>query len=132
MTEVFVYGTLLRGLRFHGALKGATFLGPARVRGRLFDLGPYPALADGPDQVHGEVYRVDAGTLARLDRIEDFDPRDPEGSLYRRVVRRSWLPDGEFRDVQVYLYNARVDPRRRIPHGDYRRHLQSLRGKATP
>ncbi|MFP4683867.1 MAG: gamma-glutamylcyclotransferase [Ectothiorhodospira sp.] len=127
MSEVFVYGTLLRGLRFHGALKGATFLGPARVLGRLFDLGPYPALTDGPDQVYGEVYRVDAGTLARLDRIEDFDPGDPEGSLYRRVVRRAWLADGEARDIQVYLYNGVVDPRRRIPHGDYRQHHQSGR-----
>lgn len=132
MNEVFVYGTLLRGLRYHGILTGAAFLGPAHVHGRLFDLGPYPALWPGPDRVQGEVYRVDAQILAQLDQLEDFDPRDPEGSLYRRVTRRTFLANGGIRDVQVYLYNARVDPRQHIPHGDYRRHLESLGKRGTP
>ncbi|MCG5536062.1 gamma-glutamylcyclotransferase family protein [Ectothiorhodospira mobilis] len=132
MHEVFVYGTLLQGLRHHGVLAGAQCLGHAHLRGRLFDLGPYPALRPGPDRVRGEVYRVDAATLAHLDRLEGYDPQDPPGSLYRRVTRRAWRVDGEPREVLVYLYNARVDPRCHIPHGDYRQHLDSLRGKAAP
>jgi gamma-glutamylcyclotransferase (GGCT)/AIG2-like uncharacterized protein YtfP len=48
----------------------------AEVRGRLFDLGPYPALVAGEGRVAGELWRFTeedlAVTLAALDRIEGF------------------------------------------------------------
>lgn len=96
---VFVYGTLKRGQRNHYLLAGAEYLGPASTepKYRLIDCGPYPALLDdvkrcGPEveplAVAGEVYRIDAATLAALDRLED------EGRLYRRAVIEVLMVDG--------------------------------------
>jgi gamma-glutamylcyclotransferase (GGCT)/AIG2-like uncharacterized protein YtfP len=73
MTRVFVYGTLLAGEPNHRLLETALFLGPAATAPvfMLADLGPFPALvAGGAAAVAGEVYEVDAPTLARLDVLE--------------------------------------------------------------
>ncbi len=73
--DLFVYGTLKRGGRAHGLLRGQEFLGAARtVPGyRLYNSGSFPCLkADpaGTGQVQGERWRVDAVTLRRLDEFE--------------------------------------------------------------
>ncbi|TVQ73008.1 MAG: gamma-glutamylcyclotransferase [Chromatiaceae bacterium] len=121
-TRVFVYGTLLKGLCRHGALRKARFLGRAHTHGQLFDLGSYPGLKAGPGTVHGEVYEVDALTLSRLDRIEDYDPNRPTNSLYLRVHREATLQGGRRLQVQTYLYNRPARPTDLIAHGDYRAH----------
>ena len=84
-TTLFVYGTLKRGGSNHHHLAGQTFLGPARtVPGfTLFSLGAYPGLVAAPYDAHGvtgELWSVDAATLARLDVLEGLT----EG-LYRRA-----------------------------------------------
>ena len=67
------------------------------MRGRLFDLGPYPALVDADDPaagwVEGHVRPVGRRELeGRLDRYEGVDQ-----GLYRRVLvttrsgRRAWV-----------------------------------------
>ena len=50
----------------------AKFVFAGRVRGRLYDLGPYPGLRlDESDSfVSGEVYEVDDQTLSELDQFE--------------------------------------------------------------
>jgi gamma-glutamylaminecyclotransferase len=73
--RLFVYGTLMRGGRFHPVLDGQRFLGPARTLPRyaLLNLGAYPGLVHRPDDgraVAGEVYEVAAALLPRLDAIE--------------------------------------------------------------
>jgi gamma-glutamylaminecyclotransferase len=73
--RLFVYGTLMRGGRYHGDLDGQRLLGPARTLPRyaLLDLGAYPGLVDRPEDgrvVAGEVYEVAAALLPRLDAIE--------------------------------------------------------------
>jgi gamma-glutamylcyclotransferase (GGCT)/AIG2-like uncharacterized protein YtfP len=94
---LFAYGTLgpdgLAGRTDHGWQADA-------VRGRLFDLGPYPALVDldapGAGWVEGHVRPVDRGELeARLDPYEGVDH-----GLFRRVA--AITRDG--RDVWVYVY----------------------------
>lgn len=75
MTLLFLYGTLKRGQRNHFRMAGQEYLGPARTmpRYRLFDVGPYPGLVE--DRAHGlaiagELWRVDAAALQRLDAFE--------------------------------------------------------------
>ena len=126
--RIFVYGTLLRGLCRHDALKTARFLGPAHTRGQLFNLGSYPGLKTGQGKVHGEVYEVDPLTLSRLDRIEDYDPKHPAHSLYLRVPREVTLQDGRRLQAHTYLYNRPTRPADRIPHGDYRAHCLPAAG----
>lgn len=81
MTTVFVYGSLLSGEANHHVMRGAELLRATTTIAAftLYDLGPYPALlATGDTAIEGEIYRVSAAILARLDRFEDH-PR-----LYRR------------------------------------------------
>jgi gamma-glutamylaminecyclotransferase len=73
--RLFVYGTLMRGGRYHRILDGQRFLGPARTLPRyaLLDLGAYPGLVHRPEDgrvVGGEVYEVAVALLPRLDATE--------------------------------------------------------------
>jgi gamma-glutamylcyclotransferase (GGCT)/AIG2-like uncharacterized protein YtfP len=92
---LFAYGTL--GPRGGAAAEAAGGWHADAVRGRLYDLGPYPALIDPDDPaagwVEGHVRPVDRDELERhLDPYEGVDK-----GLYRRVVattrdgRRAWV-----------------------------------------
>jgi gamma-glutamylaminecyclotransferase len=77
MTEtllLFVYGTLMSDGCRAGVLAGQRFLGNHRTQPgyRLLDLGPYPGLIrqDPGSAIEGELYEIDSGLRARLDRIE--------------------------------------------------------------
>jgi gamma-glutamylcyclotransferase (GGCT)/AIG2-like uncharacterized protein YtfP len=100
---LFFYGTLKRGGRNHHFLAGQTFLGEAHTlpRYRLYDLGPHPALVEAEHGavVRGEVWAVDAATLARLDEFEGvpdwFD---------RRPIQLADAPAG----AEAYFYRGDV------------------------
>jgi gamma-glutamylaminecyclotransferase len=71
--RLFVYGSLKRGFAHHTLLGDAAREGPAvTAQGyRLVLQGSYPALVPGAGgSVRGEVYRVSAELLARLDAFE--------------------------------------------------------------
>jgi gamma-glutamylcyclotransferase (GGCT)/AIG2-like uncharacterized protein YtfP len=91
---MFVYGTLKRGHGNHHWLADAPFLGEAELPDVvLHDLGPFPMAVPGEGTVIGEVYRIDAGALARLDRLEG----------YPRLYDRRPLPLADGRSAWVYL-----------------------------
>ena len=72
-TLLFVYGTLRQGGPNHALLADARFLGAATTAERyaLFVDGiPFLAPAPAVHRVRGEVYAVDAATLAEIDRLE--------------------------------------------------------------
>ncbi|QDE95989.1 gamma-glutamylcyclotransferase family protein [Myxococcus xanthus] len=116
-TRVFVYGTLLAGLPNHHHLRGARLLGPARTHASfaLYDYGPFPALASGGRHaVEGEVYEVDALTLAALDRLEG----------HPRFYQRTPIALDGFGLVEAYLFpKARLVGCPRIASGCWRTHL---------
>jgi gamma-glutamylaminecyclotransferase len=74
MTRIFVYGTLRSRERNHPLLSAAWFAGQVRTLPAysMHDLGSFPGvvLADRGIAIVGEVYEVDAETLASLDRLE--------------------------------------------------------------
>ncbi len=81
MSDLFVYGTLMRG-QSQGALLAHLPRVDARIRGRLYRMpGGYPALVPGEGgEVYGELIRgVEPRLWPLLDRYEGVD----EG-LYRR------------------------------------------------
>jgi gamma-glutamylcyclotransferase (GGCT)/AIG2-like uncharacterized protein YtfP len=70
---VFVYGTLRQGEENHHFLEGCELVaqyctGPDFV---LFDLGHYPGMVQGQQEICGEIYRINADTLSKLDHLED-------------------------------------------------------------
>ena len=92
MVTLFTYGTLMRGQRGHGLLRGALFVGRARTAPcfTLLDAGRYPGLVrGGHTSVAGELYRVGSDLLRSLDVYED-------------------VAEGEYRRAHVCLAGRRV------------------------
>lgn len=70
--RLFVYGTLRAGEPAHALLRGAALLRRCRTAPgwTKVELDAYPALVPGEGTVEGELYEVDAATLAALDEYE--------------------------------------------------------------
>jgi len=111
-TLLFIYGTLHpdRAPReIADAARRLTSIGPATIRGHLYNLGEYPGLILHPTAppIPGELFAVpDAATLAALDSYEDFRPSDPAASLFLRAKATATLPDGSQSTCWVYVYNG--------------------------
>ncbi|KAF0299909.1 putative gamma-glutamylcyclotransferase [Amphibalanus amphitrite] len=85
-TQVFVYGTLKRGEPNHGwMMKTGPGQGCAELLGSARTCRPFPLLVAGPynipycldrpgegHRIFGEVYRVDADKMKRLDELEAY------------------------------------------------------------
>jgi gamma-glutamylcyclotransferase (GGCT)/AIG2-like uncharacterized protein YtfP len=123
---LFIYGTLMPGLRLEAEMHGARFLGAAQVPGRLVDLGRYPGLLSGEGVVTGEVYEVDDTHLARLDVVEDMVPGNRVASQYWREVVTVCGGPLQGQQVQTYVYNRPIDGCTSIAHGDYRRYIREV------
>jgi gamma-glutamylcyclotransferase (GGCT)/AIG2-like uncharacterized protein YtfP len=124
---LFAYGTLrsefdtefARNLKKH-----ATRIGPARVRGLLYDLGEYPALVLTPSSdewVHGEVFRLEEASriLPELDDYEGCGPNDPQPHLFERAPATVELDSGRSLTSWVYVYGHPIRGERKIPSGDF-------------
>jgi len=112
MKEIlFVYGTLRKGGSNHHRMAGAMALGAATVRGRLFHVDWYPGLVldESGIEVRGELYEVDAATLAALDEFE--------GGEYQRV--RQTVDAGAPVTAWIWEFRMPVDGLREIPSGDW-------------
>ena len=112
---LFVYGTLHPDHAPHeirGVVERMTAMGSGTVMGELHDLGEYPALAPrGKRQpVAGALFALpeDPEALRTLDAYEEFDPRKPETSLFRRRKRVVTLEDGRKERHWVYVYNREL------------------------
>ncbi|MDQ2936382.1 MAG: gamma-glutamylcyclotransferase [Acidobacteriota bacterium] len=110
---LFLYGTLLADGppdEVAGALKTLRRIGPAHVRGRLYDLGEYPGAILAPSSttlIQGEIFELPATPfiLKALDDYEEFDPANKEESLFIRTKARATLLDGPQMDCWMYVYN---------------------------
>jgi len=120
LPRFLLYGTLRRGERSHEQLGlggRLRYLMPGLARGRLFDLGPYPAFVPGEGVVQGDLFEpTDPSVLADLDAFEEYDPADPAGSLY---VRESAVLLGPPHEALVYRYTGSVDGLPEIVSGDW-------------
>jgi gamma-glutamylcyclotransferase (GGCT)/AIG2-like uncharacterized protein YtfP len=119
---VFVYGLLKRGFALNHHCAQGTYIGDATVRGALYSLGEYPGMVEGDGSVHGELYRFPDIALALevLDEIEEYDPQNPENSLYVRVVKQAVLDkNATTMPAWVYLYNRDVKGLPRIKSGNW-------------
>lgn len=122
--RLFVYGTLRkdsRNSRFDLLGTQARFLGRARMRGRLVDLGEYPGLIpprNADDWVRGEVYALSdpGGTLSRLDEYEGCAAESP---VFRRNLGRAVFDSGRKLSAWVYVYTGVVPCKGFIASGDY-------------
>jgi len=133
-TSFFVYGTLRRGQRFFQRFAGdVSTVTLATMTATLYDLPRrgYPIAVDsGVDTIMGEimVFPDPVKTLARLDRLEGYDPGKPEAGEYTRYVREAMPLDGAAPvPCWVYLATQRQfatlkDEAILIPGGDWLAH----------
>lgn len=122
--QLFVNGTLMRGLELHANLAGAEFLGEARTAPayRLYSIDDrHPGMfevAQGGVSVAGEIYRVPDEVWRRVEAGEPpdlycgpvrlADGREIQGILYPRELAEGRHPDiSEFGDWRVYLAHRR-------------------------
>lgn len=111
----------MRGESRHPVLAAAK---PVRIvsataEGMMISIGPYPAVLEGDETIHGEYYEFEdpAELLPRLDGIE--------GSDYRRERVGVTLGDGERAEAWIYLWNGTLQDGPRIPSGDWRAHRKN-------
>ena len=119
--QLFVYGSLLRGMSLSQTMEGTKFLGPAYVKADLFFLGFYPGIIPGNQIVFGELYEVPETIIPKIDEVEDYIELDNEKSLYlRQPIDAFRLVDGAKVQSSAYYYNRNADGKPRIESGDYR------------
>ena len=111
---VFVYGTLMKGELHHTSMAHARFVRVAETEPAydLVQIDYYPAMiAGGTARIVGELYEVDAQTLARLDELEEVP------HYYER--KRITLRDGTEAETYV-MPRERAEGARPIPSGSFR------------
>ncbi len=87
---LFVYGTLKPGERLHSLIERyVKSRQPAKIVGKLVDLGSYPGLLFGLGIVHGVILELNPAGLEVTDRIEGVDQ-----GLFRRKRTLSAIKDG--------------------------------------
>jgi len=114
--KLFAYGTIRKShapSEIADAVRCLRLLGKGTVRGKLYDLGDYPAAIFEPQAstlIEGNVYEVPNVTLLnKLDAYEEFDPRNPADSLFIRKRRKVRLiKNGEETLCWVYEYNGPI------------------------
>lgn len=92
--QLFVYGSLRSGFRsdaYNYITQYFTFVGPARVKGKLYDNGVYPvAVATTEDKfITGELYRLKnpaefSWAFEQIDDYEGLHVEPGEAALYNR------------------------------------------------
>jgi gamma-glutamylaminecyclotransferase len=115
--ELFVYGTLMRDQHHHDTMRAAEYLAQATTQAcyELVMVDYYPALLrDGTSVVKGELYRVDAQTLAHLDALEEV----PHYYVREPIT----LSDGRRVDSYV-MPRERLERSTPIAGGCFRTHL---------
>ncbi len=125
---LFVYGTLLPDLAPPGVsdlVRELGVVGEAEIDGALYDLGHYPGLVTGAAAAGGIVKGLvveipNAELLGQLDDYEQFDPAQPDASLFVRERCDARLSAGGRRPCWAYVYRRDVSGAKRIKSGDYR------------
>jgi gamma-glutamylcyclotransferase (GGCT)/AIG2-like uncharacterized protein YtfP len=111
--DLFVNGTLMRGLALHGNLAGAEFLEACETapRYRLYSIGDvHPGMfevAQGGVAVAGEIYRVPEDVLTRVEAGEPpglyrGDVHLADGRVIQGILFPRDLAEGVHRDISAY------------------------------
>lgn len=109
---LFVYGTLRQGECSDLSIRsGAEFVSKDEINGDLYDLGWYPGVKLGGDNlVRGDVFQLkDASIITQLDTYEGYP------NLYDRSV----VETKGGRQVWVYTINRECGDNERIASGDW-------------
>ena len=127
MYNLFVYGSLRSGFKspmYEYIRKYFSFIGNAKVKGKLLDMGDYPVAIPTNEDIylHGELFSINHAdefnfAIAQLDDYEGLNPEDGEFSAYRRDVTNVLYKDQEL-TAWVYWFNGETTDRPLVASGD--------------
>ena|SRR5215471_12671539 len=131
--KLFVYGSLRSGFKSHAyeyISRFFSFVGDAKVKGKLFDLGTYPAgvPSDEDTYILGELYTIKQEpefpwAIGQLDDYEGVAVESDEVQLYQRGLVDVIINDSTTR-AWIYWYVGGVEGRPLIESGDMIQYLQ--------
>jgi gamma-glutamylcyclotransferase (GGCT)/AIG2-like uncharacterized protein YtfP len=111
---LFVYGTLMQGMRNHQYLEKAKFLGRFQTKPE-FELmynGSIPAAKPGKEAIWGELYEADDTVLTSLDVLEEVNEK-----LYEKQETEV---DGKKATIYLGSNIFNFDTWEHVPNGDYK------------
>lgn len=125
--QLFVYGSLRSGFQnpaYEYISRYFDLVGPAKVRGKLFDMGDYPAAIPFEEDsfIVGELYRIRnenefTWAMCQLDDYEGVLVEQHDQPLYRREICQVTM-DQKTLPAWIYWYNGEVSGRPPIESGD--------------
>ncbi len=123
ISAIFAYGTLKQGqCRERCWPIPALLVESGTIRGALWDLGPYPGLTTGDDQVRGEIWyftrRDILRTLQALDAVEGFNRRSNDWFVRQAVYARTEAGQSVAAWVYFYARTLLSTARRALPAAD--------------
>ena len=131
--NLFVYGSLRKGFRSpaYEYISGYFMLaGEGKIRGKLFDMGSYPAGIPTNENtfITGELYSAKSENefswaIGQLDDYEGVNVEPDEVQLYRRELTEVNV-NNKITHAWVYWYNGDVSGRPLITSGDLLQYLQ--------
>jgi len=132
---LFVYGSLRQGFN-HAAYNYITQYfeprGMGKARGKLYDLGEYPAARPDSDSFHvvGELYSIREAdefeyAIAQLDDYEGVAPEYDQQSWYSREVTDILMENGEVVQAWIYWYTGDIAGKPVVESGDVLQYIQS-------
>ena len=131
--QLFVYGSLRSGFN-HPAYAYIsthfTLVGSAKVKGKLYDLGEYPAALPTEDEhyIIGELYQLKeeqefSWAIAQIDDYEGINPEPGEAALYKRALTTVYI-NGQTTTALIYWYSNDIEGKPLIASGDVLEYLQ--------
>ena len=132
--QLFVYGSLRSG--FHSPVyeyisRFFKFIGDARVQGKLYDMGKYPAGIPSNENsfIIGELYQAKnehefSWAIGQLDDYEGVSVEPDEIQLYRREITQVQINNMETH-AWIYWYNGMISGHNEIQSGDLIEYLNT-------
>ena len=127
ITKLFVYGSLRSGFHhpaYEYISKHFTLVSEAKVKGKLYDMGDYPAAIPTSDDhfISGELYDLKKEgefewAIEQLDDYEGLNPEEGEIQLYKRELAEVYYGN-ECTKAWIYWYNKDISGQPIIPSGD--------------
>ncbi len=131
--NLFVYGSLRSGFRnpvYQYLTKYFHLVGEAVVKGKLYDLGEYPAATATSEEhfISGELYSINnplefSWAIGQLDDYEGLNAEAGENPLYKREEVIAYR-NGEPHIAWIYWYNGDISGKPEIESGDLMQYLQ--------
>jgi len=130
--KLFVYGSLRSAFKsqaYEYIMRFFSFDGNAKVRGKLFDLGAYPAAVPANDSfIIGELYTIKSESefswaMGQIDDYEGVTAEQGEIQLYRRELVEVFMENATV-SAWIYWYNGSIEGKPCIESGDLIQYLQ--------